>query len=295
MTIAITVLSLIIIILILYIVLLQRQLKSINNQLETRLSKNTRQPISLEFINRHLNKLAINMNKCLKAEENLRLESVREEKRFKELITNISHDLRTPLTAIKGYQQLMEKSDLNQEQNRKLQIAKKHTEKLGQLIEHVYEYTFLENVNQTPELIRINLTNLVAETIIESIPILEEKNLTIDFKDTAPIHILGDKVMVTRILQNLIRNGIQYSAGTMVVRLYETKKAILSFYNPIDNTKSIDVARLFERFYVGDKSRSNSTGLGLSIVKLLAEQMNGSVDASLEKGMLNIQVELPLD
>jgi signal transduction histidine kinase len=246
-------------------------------------------------MNRHLNQLAINMNKCLKAEENLRLESVREEKRFKELITNISHDLRTPLTAIKGYQQLMEKSELSQDQNKKLQIAKKHTEKLGQLIEHVYEYTFLENVDQTPELIRINLTNLVAETIIDSIPILEEKNLTIDFRDTAPIYILGDKVMVTRIVQNLIRNGIQHSDGTMVVRLHERNKAILSFSNPIDKSKRIDVGRLFERFYVGDKSRSNSTGLGLSIVKLLAEQMNGSVGASLENGLLNIQVELPLD
>lgn len=294
MAIAIFMLSMVTLILILYIVLLQRQIKNINNQLGKRIERNTRQPISLEFINRELNQLTININKCLKAEENLRLESVREDKSFKELITNISHDLRTPLTAIKGYLQLMEKGDLTLDQKSKLSIAKKHTEKLGDLIEHFYEYTYFENAHQEPKKEKMNLTNLVAECLVDSIHSFEEHNLAIDFSEGPPIFILGDREMVTRILQNLIRNCLQHSFGTVKVILSSTEYANISFRNPVNQNSKIETDRLFDRFYVADKARSNSTGLGLSIVKLLAEQMNGSVNASKQGEMLDIRVSLPL-
>ena len=84
-----------------YIIFLQLQLRSINRQLDKRLTEKTRQPISLELFSKELNALAVNINKALKAEETLRLNILGEEKRFKEMIANISHDLRTPLTAIK--------------------------------------------------------------------------------------------------------------------------------------------------------------------------------------------------
>lgn len=107
------VLGTIVLILALYIAYLQYQLHSMNHQLNKRLREKTRQQLSLELINPELNRLAANMNKSLKAEETLRLNGIREEKRFKELIANISHDLRTPLTDIKGYQQLIEKGELS--------------------------------------------------------------------------------------------------------------------------------------------------------------------------------------
>jgi signal transduction histidine kinase len=292
--IGIIILSIITILLISYIVLLQRQIKHINNQLNRRIERNTRQPISLEFINNELNQLTININKCLKAEENLRLESVREDKRFKELITNISHDLRTPLTAIKGYLQLMEKGELNEEQKSKLLIAKKHTEKLGNLIEHFYEYTYLENGIQEPKSERINLNNLVADCLVDSIHSFEELNIAIDYIEGPQIFIMGDKEMVMRIVQNLIRNCLQHSFGTVTVRLFVKENGIISFQNPVNENSTMETDRLFDRFYVGDKARSNSTGLGLSIVKLLAEQMHGFASASKQGNMLEISVSLPL-
>ncbi|WP_246590725.1 sensor histidine kinase [Paenibacillus sophorae] len=294
LTIVAGILVIVIILLALYIAFLQRQLRSINRQLSKRLTEHTRQPIRLELLSRELNTLAIHINKCLKAEEALRLKSIREEKNFKELIANISHDLRTPLTAIKGYQQLLENSDLSADQQKKLHIAQKHADELGRLIEHFFEYSYLLNTEPEPHIERINLTNLVAECLAASVPTLEQNNLAVQFEETTPIFVLADREMVTRIIQNLIRNCVQHSIGDIEVRVLAADKAVISFRNLVNNASVIDVKRLFDRFYTGDKARSNSTGLGLSIVRLLAEQMGGSTGVSLQDGFLEIRVELPL-
>lgn len=294
LAIAVGVLSVTVLLLIAYIIIFESQLRSINRQLTKRLSEHTRQPVSLELINGELNSLAVSINKCLKAEEVLRLDSIREEKRFKELIANISHDLRTPLTAIKGYLQLMEKGELSDGQKRRLSIAQKHADELGGLIEHFFEYSYLVNAAPKLNIERINLTNLVADCLAESVGSFEQKSLTVDFEETAPVIALADREMTTRIIQNLIRNCVQHSAGEITVRLKATQNAILLFSNPVKNASEIDTKQLFDRFYTADKARGKSTGLGLSIVKLLAEQMGGSVGALLHDGTIEISVELPL-
>lgn len=294
MTIAVGILTLVIILLLAYIFFIQLQLRHMNQQLHKRLSENTRQPISLELFNRELNTLAHNINKCLKAEENLRLKVIREEKQFKELIANISHDLRTPLTAIKGYQQLMEKSELTLDQQNKLQIAQKYANELGGLIERFFEYSYLINAEPELKIERINLTNIVEECLVASVNAFEENNLDVHLVEAPPVFAMVDKEMVMRIIRNLIGNCVQHGSGDLEVQLFVTEKVIISFKNPVRNASEVDVTRLFDRFYTGDQARSKSTGLGLSIVRLLAEQMGGSVGATLLNGLLDIQVSLPL-
>jgi signal transduction histidine kinase len=288
------ILSFLIIILVAYIVLLQLQLLSINRQLYKRLTENTRQPISLELLNKELNALAININRCLKVEEILRIDSLVEEKRFKELIANISHDLRTPLTAIKGYQQLIGKGTLSDEQKQKLLVAQKYADELGGLVENFFEYSYLVNADQEINIEEINLTNLVTECLAESVTSFEENNLTVRFEEAAPVLVLADRKMTNRIIQNLIRNCTQYSAGEIRVQLLTTRNAVISFSNPVKNASTIDVKQLFDRFYTADKARRKSTGLGLSIVKLLAEQMGGNVSALLRDDVIEIDVEFML-
>lgn len=265
-----------------------------NRQLSRRLAGDTRQPVSLELVNRELNQLTENINQCLKAEENLRLESVREEKRFKELIANISHDLRTPLTAMKGYQQLLQKSALSKEQQEKLQIAQKYAEELGNLIEHFFEYSYLMNAELELNLEKINLTNLVTECLAASVVSLEERGLQLEFIEAPCFFIWGDREMTMRIIQNLIRNCLVHAAGDVTVQLTASENATIVFKNRVKNAAEIDVNSLFERFYTGDCARRKTTGLGLAIVKLLAEQMGGKVQASLQGNELAIQVELVL-
>ncbi|MGZ9585859.1 sensor histidine kinase [Paenibacillus marinisediminis] len=294
LTIAVGILIMVTMLLVTYNVLLQLQLRSINRQLVKRMAEHTRQPVSLELINRELNMLAININKCLKTEETLRLHSIREEKNFKELIANISHDLRTPLTAIKGYQQLIAQGGLDEDQRKKLHIAQKHADELGRLIEHFFEYSYLLNAESELNIERINLTNLVAECLAASVTTLETCNLVVHLEEAPPLFVHADKEMVTRIIHNLIRNCVQHSSGDIKVRLLAADKAVISFCNPVKHASAIDVKRLFDRFYTGDTSRKSSTGLGLSIIRLLAEQMGGSTSASLQDGFLEICVEFPL-
>ena len=294
MVLAVGVLSLLIIILLSYVALVQWQLHSINRQLDRRLTTDTRQPVSVEFINRQLTKLTSNINKCLKAEETLRLESVREEKKFKELIANISHDLRTPLTAVKGYQQLLERDGLTEVQKKKLKTAQKYSDELGNLIEQFFQYSYLLNAELKVNPERINLTNLVTECLAASVSVLEDKGIAVILEEAPPVFVTADLELTTRIIQNLIRNCAVHSSGDVKVTISGTQRGKMVFENPVSSPENIDATRLFDRFYTGDKARSKaSTGLGLSIVKLLSEQMGGEVSAALQGRQLSIQVELP--
>lgn len=292
----IVILLIILIVLLVYLLLLQQQIKNMSRQLSRRLEENTRQPVSLELINSGLNQLAAHINQCLKAEETLRLSGIREEKKFKELIADISHDLRTPLTAIKGYLQLLDMTQLTTDQQSKLTVARKHTEELSQLIECFFEYSYLLNTEPELHLCRFNLTQLVTEVLIGFVASLEKKQLAILFdEDTPPIFVTADPQLTTRIVQNLMRNCMEHSEGDIMVGISDGEMALISFKNQVKQPKQIDVNRIFDRFYTGDIARSHSTGLGLAIVKLLTEQMNGTVSASMEENLLEIRVALERD
>ena len=296
MLVAIVMLCILVFILIAYIAFIQKQLRSINRQLDKRLSENTRQPLTIDLFNKTINKLAININLCLKLEEKQRLEGIREQKQFKELISNISHDLRTPLTAIKGYQQLLEKETLSNTQLEKLHTAQKYTDELGDLIEHFFEYSYLITARVEPSLEKINLTNLTIDCVLSYIGIFEEKNISVNIEETPPIYVLGDKNMLTRVIENLLNNCAKHSLGDIDVKIESKSKARITFINPVNPNININVDKLFHRFYTGDSTRNKSTGLGLSIVEFLVEQMNGNVGAYLDTKSNKIAIffEVPL-
>lgn len=290
------VLAVLLVLLFFYHIWLQRQLRSINRQLAKRLNEKTRQPISLELINRELSQLVVHVNQSLKSEEQLRLDSIREEKRFKELIANLSHDLRTPLTAIKGYQQLLSRGELTAEQKDKLQVAQRHADELGSLIERFFEYSYVLSSDTEPVLTRVQLANLVMECLADTVAAFEDRDLTLRIKEAPQVYVAADQEMTMRIVHNLIRNCIAHAAGEVEVSVMaaDQNNAVISFKNKV-SSPDIDVQRLFDRFYTGDTARRKSTGLGLAIVKLLAEQMEGSASAALlEVDTLEIRVTLPL-
>ncbi len=295
MEILVLILVIIIAILTIYILLLGRQFKSINRQLENRLIKCTKQPVSVEFIHRQLEYMVVNINNCLKAEEILRLNGIQEEKSFKELIANISHDLRTPLTAIKGYLQMLNKGELLSDQQMKLDVAIKYAGEMEQLISRFFEYSYLLSAESELTLETINLTNLVTECLAEAVPVFEEQHLMLCYEEPKAIFILGDKESLLRIIRNLIRNCNQYGKIRVEVHLsVENKQAALTFCNYIEEDSKLDPNRVFERFYTADKARGSQSGLGLSIVKILTERMGGNVSAALEQEKLMLRINLPL-
>jgi signal transduction histidine kinase len=213
------------------------------------------------------------------------------------MIATISHDLRTPLTAIKGYQQLMSNGELTLEQQKRLQIAQNHAEELGNLVEHLFEYSYLINAEPKLNIERVNITNLITECLAAAVPDFEKRGIKVKLKETATVYAMVDQEMTVRIVQNLIRNCVIHSAGDVEVQILASENlenSLILFKNLVENPTEIDVNCLFERFYTRDKARSKTTGLGLSIVKLLAEQMGGTVEARLNGNELTIQVEINL-
>ena len=296
MIIAIVLLSISVLILFLYIIFILKQLKSISKQLDKRLIENTRQPLNIELFNKTITNLSKNINRCLKLEEKRRLESINDQKQFKELISNISHDLRTPLTSIKGYQQLLEKTPLDKHQVQLLKTAQKSTDELGLLIENFFEYSYLVTAKTEPNLEKININNLIVECVLSYIAILEEKNLNVNIKETPPVFVLGDKNMLIRIIENLLNNCAKHSLGDIDIKIEFLQNAKITFTNPINQDTNINVDKLFHRFYTSDSTRNKSTGLGLSIVEFLVKQMDGNVGAYLNKTdhTLSIFFEIPL-
>lgn len=278
-----------------YLFILNRQIRYMRRQLEKRRTHNTRQPISLGLIDYELNLLAARMNECLQQEQNAEAKRQRHERQFKEMIANISHDLRTPLTAIKGYLQLIEQGTLDNEQQAKLLIIQKHVLDLESLIEHFWEYSYLSGAEREPYFEKINLTNLITECLAEHVALLEAKGLQIKFENKKMIYISADKEYLLRIIRNLIRNCIRYSDGDIVVSLITTNnKVAISFSNPVRSGVNIETSKIFDRFYVADTARSKTGGLGLSIVKLLTLQLKGDVYAIFENEFLDVRVEFPL-
>lgn len=168
-------------------------------------------------------------------------------------------------------------------------MAVKHVGVMQQRVEQFFEYSYYVSRDDTPELLPINLTNEIIESVLEMFPLYEERNRKIVFEREKPAIILADKSMLHRVLQNLLNNSLQHSIDDTFVEIRDENTLVIS--NKVRNISSIDVNRLFDRFYTADKARTNSTGLGLSIVKLMADRMNAVVWASIKGDKLEISVK----
>lgn len=280
-----------------YIILLKSQIHSIDRQLKKKLRESSRQPLHLQLMDTGLNQLVIELNRSFTNEEKMRDEVIDREREFKDMIANISHDLRTPLTSIKGYLQLIAKAIYARQGEDALKsylsIVQKHTDELGDLIEHFYEYSYLCDVKQEPEVTRINLTNLVMESVAAVLPQMEERGLSFELEETI-YHVTGNVEMITRILQNLLRNCLSYARSQICIYYEQSgeNKVVLHVQNDLKETQEIDTDHLFERFCAGNHNKK-STGLGLAIVRLLATQLGGETSAQLMEGKLDLSVSFP--
>ena len=290
----IAVLCLLLLIALLLLIHIKLQLNSLSAQLRKRLEENSRSYLHVTLLDRSVSRLASEMNKCFMQDDQAKQILEREEKQFRETIANISHDLRTPLTSIKGFLQLLEREEPTEAQRKRLNVIRKHANELGDLIEHFFEYSYLLSNDSDMNYERFCLTDETAECIAAAVPQLEEKNIEVHIGQFSRVLVTADREKTVRIIQNLVRNCIHHSAGDINVDVSESEElARLTISNPVLNPSSLQPERLFDRFYTAEKSRRKSTGLGLSIVRLLAEQMNGRAYASLDGNMLSITVELP--
>lgn len=264
-----------------------------SRQLEDLSSGRTEKKISLTLVDARLNELATQINENMELQKQLRIDARKSEQRLKDSIAGVSHDLRTPLTAIIGYIQMLERSGLSGEQQEKATIILKKANAMRELVESFFELSVIESGQSELAEEAVNFTNIVSEAVVDFIPRFEAAELKpdVDLGDKS-LYMAGDTTALRRIVQNLLSNALKYTAGRVEVTLEESAgKIILTVANEVRPDTPPDMERLFERFYTADDSRnSGSAGLGLYIVKLLAEKMQGAVSASLENKTLSIYV-----
>ncbi|MFR9061398.1 sensor histidine kinase [Eubacterium callanderi] len=274
-------------------VVMRREIRSMSRQLEDLSAGRSEKKISLTLVDARLNELATQINENMELQKQLRIDARKSEQRLKDSIAGVSHDLRTPLTAIIGYIQMLERSGLNGEQQEKATIILKKANAMRELVESFFELSVIESGQSELAEEAVNFTNIVSEAVVDFIPRFEAAELEPDVDlGNKSLYIAGDTTALGRIVQNLLSNALKYTAGRVKVALEERDgEIILTVVNEVRPDTPPDMERIFERFYTGDDCRnSGSAGLGLYIVKLLAEKMQGAVSASLENKMLSVYV-----
>ena len=274
-------------------VVMRREIRSMSHQLEDLSAGRTEKKISLTLVDARLNGLAAQINENMELQKQLRIDTRKSEQRLKDSIAGVSHDLRTPLTAIIGYIQMLERSGLSGEQQEKAAVILKKANAMRELVESFFELSVMESGQSELADEPVNFTNIVSEAVVDFIPRFEAAELEpdVDLGDKS-LYMAGDRTALRRIVQNLLSNALKYTAGRVKVTLEESAgKIVLSVANEVRPDTYPDMERLFERFYTADDSRnSGSAGLGLYIVKLLAEKMQGAVSASFVNKTLSIYV-----
>lgn len=211
---------------------------------------------------------------------------------LKEAITNISHDLRTPLTAIVGYLALLEGEEKSEAVKRYLSQISNRTQVLHQLSEELFAYALL-TAPQPLHPQRVDLRGLVEEALLSYCGAMEQRGMepAIQLPEGRVERNL-DPTAAGRVLSNLISNALKYSAGDFAVTM--TPDGVITFVNSAPDLNPVLVQRLFDRFFTVETAR-HSTGLGLSIAKLLTQQMEGTLEAKYQEGQLVITLSFPVD
>ena len=271
------------------VALLRHGMKALRRDLVERRGQDTNTLLSLPCRDRELRRLASALNDELRALRQERLRYQQGDKELKEAVVNISHDLRTPLTAISGYLQLLQGQDLPPDTRRYLEQIGGRAQAMKRLTEELFRYSVVvseEKLAWEP----VDLRRAVEEALLSFYGALEGRGIEPQVRlPEEKVERLLDPAAVNRVLGNILTNALKYSAGDLEVTLEESGR--LTFSNAAPGLDPVAAGRLFDRFYTVEAAR-NSTGLGLSIAKELTQRMGGSIGAELHGGTLTVWLKL---
>ena len=265
---------------------LRHSVREAAEELGEKMAADTNTLISISSGDRTIRRLAAEINTQLRAlrDERRRLKTGDEE--LKSAVTNISHDLRTPLTAISGYLDLLEQEEMSENVSRYISVIRERTEALKTLTEELFRYSVITSAIDSMQKEEVCLNEAIEIGLSAYYGALAERCISPEIKltDRKIIRRL-DSTALHRIFSNILNNAVKYSDGDLSVTLDDD--GVITFSNAAKNLSTVDAERLFDRFYTVESARY-STGLGLSIAKLLAEKMGGTIKASYSDGRLSI-------
>lgn len=267
---------------------LRRSAKEISAAFRDRLAADTNTLIDISSRDARMRQLASEINSQLRLLRKERHRYQQGDLELKEAVTNISHDLRTPLTAISGYLDLLEGESKSEKAASYLNQIRSRTQELNSLTEELFRYSIVTSARELkPQ--RLDLVRALEESLLSFYGVMQERGIQPEIQlPETPVWRQLDPGAVSRVFSNIIGNGLKYSQGDLTVTM--SPSGAITFANRAENLDAVTVGRLFDRFYTVEANRS-STGLGLSIARALTERMGGTITAEYAGGRLSIRVE----
>jgi len=271
----------------------KRELQRLRHQLDVIIETDTNARLTTATSDRDVAAFAVSINAMLERNRHDLYEKNRAEAALKRAVTNISHDLRTPLTSALGYLQMLESTDLDGDARaRYVEIAKGRLEALSALMNSLFEFARVIEGDAELDIIAVNISNVLRDALSEFYVEFEARGFAVgvSIPDAPEIRLCNEDAL-RRILQNLLKNVCVHGKEFIRVRLDD---GAIEIANKADFLAEHDIENLFERFYTADASRtSKNTGLGLAIAKELAVRMGGHITADLDGELFVIRVALP--
>ena len=282
----------IIIVLISIIIGYKREFRRINKEISNNLDEYVN--IKTKSVDKDVENLVENINLIFDSKQKVVAEKKKKEEELRASISNMSHDLRTPLTSIMGYLQMI-KSEKSSEADKKeyIDIVEKRTKSLQKLISSFYDLSRIEGNEYNFNYKKVNLSNVLCENIAVFYNDFINNNIepVIEIEEGIK-EIISDEGAITRIFSNLIANMIKHGENYVKISLKQENNIIITeFTNKSTGLTQENVDKLFNRFYTVDNSRSDrNTGLGLYITKILVEKLGYDITAKLENENLKIKI-----
>ena len=269
---------------------LRRSFDELADELDLCLSDETNVLLSTSSADRHVRRFADRLNRELKTLRSLRQSYRSGDEVLKTSVTNVAHDLRTPLTAIRGYLDLMGREELSDSAARYLGIIRERVGLMGELTEELFRWSAARQGEPERKPEEVSVGEVLEESLAAFYSTLTEHGIEpeIEIPENKVIR-MTDRFALSRVFANLLQNAVRYSDGDLKVTLAESGEIVFS--NRAAGLGEVGVMRLFDRYYTVDSARK-TTGLGLSITQELVEGMGGTVEAAYSDGRLVITVRI---
>lgn len=275
----------------------QRQVRDICRQLAFLMKHDSNMLIHREFDMGGIGTLSDRLNEFLKLRRKEKQHYQEKETLIADTYTNISHDIRTPLTSLNGYFQLMEGCKNVDDQKRYLSIIHERIDSLNQMLEELFTFTKLKNETYSLELTPCCMNRILKDTVFSYYDDWVRMEIQPDIQITEePLYIHGNMQGLRRVIQNVTKNGMDHGKKKMgIVLERDQNEAVLRIGNQVAHPEQINIEQVFERFYKADAARSKtSTGLGLAIARELVSRMNGEIGAKIDKEEFIVEMRFPI-
>ena len=267
------------------LIITKKQIRNVTKETKALKNNDYKKPITLESFDEDIVELANALNDHINFQKEIYEKYLENERKLKEIISGISHDFRTPLTAANGYLQMIEKSkQLSGVEYEYLKIAIQKTNYLKTLSDDFFELALIESGKDNIESESINITRLMTECVLGQYYRIEAEKLIVDIDiSEKPVFIIGNSHMLSRIFENLLSNAIKYAKNKISVKITtENEIAEIIVSNDVDDKSSIDISSVFNPFYRGDIRTKEGSGIGLFVVKNLSDKLGITIKADFD-------------